>query len=256
MMLLLLMSMFQLAPPASQEDGSLVWQHWIDDLDIRIILVGESHGYEGAPLLTGEIVEAAAAVPGRRILLLVESTDREAYQSYLHSDGGSIARDQLINHTDIWSQGIDGRQTRAVFDYLERVRQLVSEGAEIDAFAVIPQEWSSLQGRWDPAGAEMVRDELSSGQYDLAIGLIGNAHTAVRYPMGRENHNSSFGAELGGEDVRAMSVSNIHSDGRSICRARGFSPPDHDLYLCMPNARSKFMNEALETWRLSLHSDN
>lgn len=230
------------------EGPESTWQAWIADPGVKFVLVGEVHGQVGPPALAARILEDAVRLdPQSRILLLIETSETEAFDSYLKSDGSEVARATFIHGARHW-RDIDGRASVAVFDLIERARVLVESGADITAQGIIPPTGDFTDSsRWDGPGAELTRQVFEAGEYDIAIGWMGNLHSRPAYPLGRERSLSSFGAELDRGDVRAITAYGRRTSGVHACPLGDGNT--HHLAVCVDRTRAEFVHPEARAWR-------
>lgn len=232
-MLLVASMAFQLTMP--EPAAGDVWRDWLADPEVRIITVGEAHGYSGPARLAREILETAIA--DRSVALLVEAWETDAIARFVESDGGPDAQHSLCE--DVYAfGGRDGRGTIEWFELLDRAREHFHAGADIGVFPIIPE--SGIRGRWDDEGAVMIREQLAETGFDLAVGVMGNLHSRTRYPIAREASLLSFGAELGGDDVRSINVvssEHVAPDDGGACGLSNMRVQTHDLVLCVARQR-------------------
>ncbi|MGY0651724.1 hypothetical protein ACW7GZ_07655 [Luteimonas sp. A537] len=147
----------------------------------KLLLFGEIHGSVEAPALIGRIACSSALNEPTAIGLEVSTTEQEAIDIYLVSDGSEASKDKLLSRP-FWQNGNDGRSSVAMADLIEYVRALNQQGVPLTVFAF---DAPTSQSR-DAALAQGIRDFHSANPSLPIIALMGNIH-ASQMPIQRGN---------------------------------------------------------------------
>lgn len=148
-----------------------------------IIIVGEIHGYKGAPSLVKALLCHATKRGINAHLALEFSRNGEAQaQSFIKSNG-SKADYRTILSDSRWLSLSDGRHTSATFGLLEYLQALPS-GEKIDVSYFVPSsnEMKALSGgagfakNYEIALADNLKSIFQRYNPDKMIVLIGNLH--------------------------------------------------------------------------------
>lgn len=177
-----------------------------------VILVGELHGTVESPAFVGELVCIALSY-GRDITVGLEIPDDEAaaIEAFLVSDGGTEARQALLSEPFWTFEFKDGRQSIAMLDLLDDLREHKVDGAPLD---VVLLDAVGVDDR-DVAMAERLRDAIEAKPDGLAITLTGNLHNravrGVSFDQEYEPMGFLVDEALGDQRVRSLDVT--HSGG-------------------------------------------
>lgn len=169
-------------PSAELRAARLIVANMPDD---RPLLIGEMHGTRETPWIAGQVAAEIAA--GQPVLLGLEmpSALQGGLDRYLASDGGAAARERLLS-APWWTRKIqDGRSSRAMFDLIERLRRLRSQGLDIEPIC--------FAGRGDYAERLLRAHEQQPARHLLV--LVGNYH--ARITGGSDPEAMSMADELG-----------------------------------------------------------
>jgi len=155
---------------------------------IRFLIIGEIHGTNETPALVADL--ACEIGRGRPVTVALEFplTSATALNRYLASDGATLFRRQLLR-SPIWARSMaDGRSSKAMFELIERLRQLRASGAWIRLVAFQPSEMSNLdQHYYDLAMAAnwaRIADETPDNLNLILVGQVHAGKRAVRqYPF-------------------------------------------------------------------------
>ena len=99
--------------------------------DHRIALLGEMHGTRETPALAGQLVSLYAAAHRPVLLgLEIDRGEQGDVDRFLASNGDASARRALLAGAH-WRAPFDGRDSEAIFQLIEHVRQLRVTGADV-----------------------------------------------------------------------------------------------------------------------------
>ena len=146
-----------------------------------VLLVGEMHGTEQAPAFVRDVA-CAASSKGLPISvgLEVDRAEDEAFQAYLQSDGGTVARERLLA-ASFWQREFqDGRSSRAMLGLMEDLRKLAAGAGELQVFLIDRPEPPAKR---DAAMAERVAESVAARPGDLLVVLTGNIHNRLTRGM-------------------------------------------------------------------------
>jgi hypothetical protein len=138
-----------------------------------VILVGELHGTNESPAFV-EALTCTALSFELEVTVGLEIPDDEtsSIEAFLASDGGPVARDDLLSGP-FWTSGFaDGRQSMAMVDLLDSFRRHISHGA---ALHVVLLDSNDATDR-DAHMADRVIDAVEASPDAVAITLTGNVH--------------------------------------------------------------------------------
>lgn len=205
--------------------------------DDRPLLIGEMHGTRETPWIAGQVAADIAA--GQPVLLGLEMPGalQGELDRYLASDGGASARERFLA-APWWTRGIqDGRSSRAMFELVERLRRLRSQGLDIEPICFAGRgdyaEWllrahaeqparrllvlvgnyhARITGGSDPDAMSMA-DRLGTLEpFSLAVGArAGEAWNCMRDGCGF--HQAGNGRATAGDEV-TLSRSDVPEQGR------------------------------------------
>jgi hypothetical protein len=154
------------------------------------ILIGEVHGTNEAPRLVGDLACSLLA-RGKALTIGLEFPQdlTSDLRRYLNSAGDDDARRELFSSRH-WSRDAsrqDGRASRAIYELIERMRQLRRGGAQVDlaGFDASPEIRGSPEeiARTRSARNQTMADAATSLKKpgETLLLLAGNLH-AVKYP--------------------------------------------------------------------------
>ncbi|WP_434380172.1 hypothetical protein [Melittangium boletus] len=145
----------------------------------HILVLGEVHGNDVSPHLTGEVV-CEALQGGRRVVLALELPGEESERIAAFLARGD--RDALLEGP-FWRRDYqDGRSSQAMVDLLDRARAWVTAGWPLSVVAM------------DTAGPGADRDAFMAGRVlaahqerpqALVVVLVGNLHARARLSLPR-----------------------------------------------------------------------
>ena len=139
-----------------------------------IIWFGELHGSNEMPAAFGDAV-CAASQGKRPIVVALErsSAEQTRWDTYLKSDGGDMARAQLLTGADWSNPGQDGRSSKAMLALAERLRQL-KQSDRIQAVAVFDAyEEGKTRDQWM---ADALMATLKAHPDAVILVYSGNVH--------------------------------------------------------------------------------
>ena len=150
----------------------------------KFVLIGEMHGTREIPALVAEFVEHVARRHGSRgqqpIILALEiaSGDQPDVDRYMDSNGTPADKAALLAGSH-WQDAMhDGRDSRAMFDLIERMRQLSHAGNDvsIDLFD------EAGEGTRDKRMADHLRKVVRDSPGATVLVLAGNVHAMTAEP--------------------------------------------------------------------------
>ena len=143
-----------------------------------LVLLGEMHGTQEIPAITGELVAHYARTQPVLLALEADAGDQLRLDRFLASDGGVTARAALLAG-DHWQEpNHDGRDSAAMFALIEQVRQLRKAGASVDVVLID----AAGAGTRDERMAAAVRTAMAAHPGARALVLIGNVHAMTGEP--------------------------------------------------------------------------
>jgi erythromycin esterase-like protein len=148
--------------------------------DHRVVLLGEMHGTQEAPALAGELVSHYAAAHGPVLLgLEIDRSEQAAVDRFLGSDGDARARRALLAGEQ-WLAPFDGRDSEAMFELIDRVRQLRASGANVRV--VDFDDRDTDMDRRNRHMADALRTAVARNPDAMLLVLTGNVHAMTRKP--------------------------------------------------------------------------
>jgi hypothetical protein len=154
-------------------DGELGAQH--------VVMLGEIHGTEEIPAITGELAARWTTGAGKKPLLLgleAASVDQSRVDRYLASKGTAVDRANLLAGAH-WNERIhDGRDSQAMAALIERVRALHATGADIS----IVMFDAAGKGERDARMASTLRAAIKAHPGSRVLVLTGNVHAMTGKP--------------------------------------------------------------------------
>lgn len=185
-------------------------------LDVRpikeqIIVVGEPHGTKEIPEFVAGLL-CSLLQEGRSVILALErdGNEQSAFNRYMESDGGELARRDLTAFYEWRSKCPDGRSSTAMLALVEEVRRLRENGQRVALVALRQQYSLSI-----PTAAE--EDEPLSSQDNalhnvisdraMADNLLNAAILYRRYTvvaLAGSGHTSTIERDLRGQRFQPM----------------------------------------------------
>ena len=185
---------FAAAPDCTSEPSSIA----LDRIDARAIVIGERHGTEQAPALTGQLV-CGLLKRGRSTILALErdSAEQPALDRYLRSPGGPEDVQTLLANGAWASQLQDGRNSQAMLKLIEQMRQWRAAGQRVGVLAMQSEghdiaplsddekrpitgaDLDRFSAINDRSMADKVWMTLALHPGYTVVALAGNVHTAV-----------------------------------------------------------------------------
>jgi hypothetical protein len=146
-----------------------------------VLLVGEMHGTEQAPAFVRDAAcrGLARGLPVT-VGLEIDRAEDQAFQAYLGSDGGVVARERLLA-APFWRREFqDGRSSRAMLGLLEDLRALAVGTSELRLLLIDRPEPPAER---DAAMAERVAESVAARPGGLIVALTGNIHNRLTRGM-------------------------------------------------------------------------
>lgn len=144
-----------------------------------MLLIGELHGADGAPRLTGDIAETIAQRQPVVIALEWPETEQPAIDAFLASAGGD--RDiAALTASAFWHDPRpDGRTSQAMLALLQRLRALKQAGMDVRVVG-FDWDWSGdTSGDRDAALADRLRAARAVHPGAAMVALTGNYHARI-----------------------------------------------------------------------------
>jgi len=196
--------------------------------DRRVALLGELHGTQEAPALAGQLVARYAA--GRRPVLLgleIDRGEQAGVDRFLASDGDAGARRALLAGAH-WLAPFDGRDSEAMFELIDHVRQLHASGADVRI--VYFDDRDPDMDRRNRRMADSLRAAAREHPGTMLLVLTGNVHAMTHRLPGelysdgkRIEPPMTVGRYL--DDFRAISIDVSAASGEySACMAGTCGP--------------------------------
>ena len=150
--------------------------------DRPLVLLGEMHGTREIPAVTGALVAHYARSGPVLLGLEASGGDQPRVDRYLDSDGGLLAKADLLageHWQDATHQGMhDGRDSAAMFALIEQVRRLRKLGADVD----IVMFDVAGPGDRDARMAKAIRAAVEAHPHARTLVLTGNVHAMTGTP--------------------------------------------------------------------------
>ncbi|WP_428265697.1 hypothetical protein [Haliangium sp.] len=178
-----------------------------------IVMLGEMHGTAEIPAFAGDLACRAAA-RGHRVLLGLEipSTEQEAIDRYLASDGSTVARDALLAGAHWQAACPDGRSSQAMLALVERVRRLRRDGLGIDVFAFDSGTYDDWNRR-DASMAETILARAAGAPEALVLTLSGNLHNRLVPGLPWDDSKVPMGVHVAAAHERVISLDVRYAGG-------------------------------------------
>lgn len=191
-----------------------------------VLLVGEMHGTEEAPVFVRDVTCAAlAAGLPVTVGLEIDRADEAAYQAYLRSDGSPAARERLLA-APFWHRDFqDGRGSVAMLELMESLRTLGESAGEERLRLTLIDRPEAGAGR-DEAMAIRVAEARAARPEDLFVVLTGNLHN-------RLTKGTPWNAELQPMGHRLVAA---HPEARIVSLDMAY--PGGTAWVCFGNAPS------------------
>jgi hypothetical protein len=154
-------------------DGELGARH--------VVMLGEIHGTEEIPAITGELAARWTTGAGKKPLLLgleAASVDQSGVDRYLASKGTAADRANLLAGTHWNEQHHDGRDSQAMAALIERMRALRAAGADVS----IAMFDAPGAGERDARMAASLRKAMAAHPTARVLVLTGNVHAMTGKP--------------------------------------------------------------------------
>jgi len=175
-------------------------------LQQRVVVFGELHGTQETPRLVGECA-CLLVSRGTEVVIALEIPEPEQARitEYLSSAGTSGDARALLQG-EFWSRPDsrqDGRSSVAMFELIERVRQLSSTSERISVVAIDGQRKSLTR---DAAMAQIVRDHIKNSPEAHVLALVGNIHALKDRGAFFDKDYASFTFHLSSLEPLALNV--------------------------------------------------
>ncbi len=180
----------------------------------RFVIFGEIHGTLEIPRLFFDAVCQLSV--GRTVVVALEfgTQDADAIQLYV-SGTGSITGGAITSRGAWTDDDRDGRTSAAMFELIQRLRQLRLTGRSIEVAGIIPEDPGDLpQSYYELGMANHLRIAATHHPDAIIVALVGNIH-ARKTSMAGLRPAASF---LPSQDVRALLND---SSGGNVWNCRG-----------------------------------
>lgn len=176
-------------------------------LDQQLVILGEMHGTRETAEFTAEYSCTVAQGTVEVILALeIPEVEQQSISAYLGSLGSPVDAGALLKG-DFWNRPDsiqDGRSSQAIFQLIERVRQLRGVGKRISVVAIDGQRTGLKR---DGSMAQIVRDLLVTNPQTKVIALVGNLHALKDRGAFFNSDYESFGFLLSDLNPLTLNVS-------------------------------------------------
>ena len=150
--------------------------------DHRVALLGEMHGTRETPALAGQLASGYAAAHQPLLLgLEIDRNEQVDVDRFLASSGDAGARRTLLAGRH-WRAPFDGRDSEAMFELIEHVRQLRATGADVRV--VYFDDPDPDMDRRNRRMADTLRAAVKAHPGALLLVLTGNVHAMTHRPPG------------------------------------------------------------------------
>lgn len=147
----------------------------------NLLLIGEMHGTEQGPaFLRDAACRGLARGLPVTVGLEVDRAEDEAFQAYLGSDGGAVARERLLAAPFWRPEFQDGRSSRAILGLMEDLRKLAAGAGELQVVLI---DRPKPPAERDAAMAERVAESVAARPDDVFLVLTGNIHNRLTKGM-------------------------------------------------------------------------
>lgn len=145
----------------------------------KLVLLGEMHGTREIPAITGELA-AHYATRSDPVLLGLEATsnDQARVDRYLESADSQSDRTRLLAGKHWREPHHDGRDSRAMLDLIERMRQLRATGARVSVVLFD----TPGDGERNQRMAVALRAAIQRNPAAMTLVLTGNVHAMTGNP--------------------------------------------------------------------------
>lgn len=207
-----------------------------------IILIGEVHGYIGAPALVKALLCHSQRRGLKTHLALELPKDREKYAvNFIRSDGGRRARQAFLSDSWWLSRG-DGRRSAAVFDLIDYARtqyqrSLLTRGSQeqigLSYFAASSAQITEMRDQsgfnqlYETALSDHLKHAFDMHNPDKMIVLTGNLHAQRGVAtFGGEKYRLMAGLLLR-DDIMTFNISRSLTDHMKITMSQA-ADADYD----------------------------
>jgi hypothetical protein len=170
-----------------------------DQLNASVVVLGETHGTREIPAAFAQLVCRAA--PWRRgapvvVGLEIVSSAQAAMNEFLDSDGGSAARQLLLEH-EFWQREYqDGRSSEAMLGLLDQLRRFRAAGLGIVVRAIDSPQYGA--GDRDAVMTAALIEAIRSVHPSQTLVLVGDVHSRIHegYPWDPNAAYRSLASQL------------------------------------------------------------
>lgn len=206
-------------------------QLWAD-ADTKYVLLGEHHGTNEAPALFADLVCAASAK--RKVIVALEHPpeNQPEIDAFLQSNGDAAARSAFLESL-IWSNARDGRNSVAMLNLYEQLRQWTSTGRikAVVAFSAydLSVPFSNANEGANRGMAQVLERTAAAYPDAVVLGYGGSVHmsvhdvwgTTIRSAAGRLPRAKLISAFIEGDTGSAWSCLN---DACGVHKLEAFGP--------------------------------
>jgi hypothetical protein len=147
-----------------------------------VVLLGEMHGTQEAPMLAGQLVSHyASQCQPVRLGLEIAHDEQPGVDRFLDSHGDEQARRALLAGAQ-WRAPFDGRDSEAMFELIDLVRRLRASGADVGV--VYFDDADPDMTRRNLHMADVLRAAAASAPRATLLVLTGNVHAMTHAPPG------------------------------------------------------------------------
>lgn len=146
-----------------------------------VLIVGELHGTEEAPLFIQGIAKKLADT-GAQVVIGLEMSRQEQslINEFLNSDGSAGAVAALLAG-EFW-RGNDGRNSQAILGLLDGIRVARVAGSTISVMTIDDEAFFDEGSERREGLAARIAELHQDPKYDIVVVLIGNYHARLRAP--------------------------------------------------------------------------
>ena len=149
--------------------------------DRRLVMIGELHGTQETPALVGDLLDHYAERRRSAVLALEVSVQEQArFDRYLASHGTAADRASLLEGAHWREPHHDGRDSQAMLQLIEHVRQLRARGARV-ALVAFDGGGTNMDAR-NLGMATVLRATAKRFPTSMLVVLTGNVHAMTRRP--------------------------------------------------------------------------
>ena len=142
-----------------------------------VVLFGEIHGAQEIPMFFGEAVcTAATSTLPVEVGLEIVKSEQARVDAFLGS-AGTVADIAALTSGPFWLRDMqDGRSSQAMVALLDRLRQLIAQGAPVHVFLIDDEEYYHQSDR-DKGMADNIAAQIRAHPEAVTMALVGEVHS-------------------------------------------------------------------------------